>query len=189
MVVLPVPELAGRPARIGTVHVPEYAERNNWWSLLCALRSLPAREPVVVVNADLCVDPAALTAFLDDARGQEADGLLAVDVERPVTQESMKVAVGADGSLTAIGKLGVDAPLGEYVGLLMARGDVLEALQAELEAFEREPGAHDQWYEGAIGRSASAGASWQVWPMSDPGWVEIDDDADLAQAEDLVGTR
>jgi choline kinase len=176
---------AERGVRARTVHVPEYEELNNWWTLLRALRELPDREPVVVVNADLCAPPAAIAAFADAAGGRH-DALLAVDVERPLTDEAMKVALDPQGTLAAIGKAGVEAPVGEYVGMLMARADALTALREALEGFVGHPEHRDQWYEEAVNRCAAAGVPWRVWPMPAGGWVEIDDDTDLCAAEALV---
>ncbi|HYF28347.1 MAG TPA: NTP transferase domain-containing protein [Baekduia sp.] len=178
--------LASRPGAPATVHVAEFAERNNWWSLLCALRCLPAGGAVAVVNADLCVEPATLTAFLDDTAVGDADGVLAVDLLRDLTDESMKVARKPDGTLDRIGKAGVADAAGEYVGMLMARGEVLAALRATLESFVDRPGAAGEWYEGAVARTAAAGTPWHVWPMPSSAWVEIDDDADLGAAQSLA---
>jgi choline kinase len=174
--------------RVGALHVAEYEDLNNWWTLLRALRALPDDGPVIAINADLCARPEAVAAFVDAARGPD-DALLAVDLERPLTDESMKVALHADGTLAAIGKAGVDAPVGEYVGMLMARGPALAALREALEAFVGDRRHASQWYEGAVGACADAGVPWRVWPMPGGGWVEIDDDADLCAAETLMGAR
>jgi choline kinase len=171
---------------VAVLHNPEFAELNNWWSLLRALRELPDDGPVVVINADLCADPAAMGRFLEDAATTDADGMLAVDLERELTDESMKVATGPDGTLERIGKVGIDDGVGEYVGMLMARGPALHALRAALEAFVGRPEAVNEWYEGAVGRTAAQGSAWTLWPMPSSGWVEIDDDADLAAAHALV---
>jgi choline kinase len=112
---------------------------------------------------------------------------LAVDVERPLTDEAMKVALDPHGTLTTIGKAGVEGAVGEYVGMLMARGAALTALRDALEAFVDRQEDRGQWYEGAVGRCAEAGVPWRVWPMPSGGWIEIDDDADLCAAEALVG--
>lgn len=180
-------ELGGRPAEVGVVENPEFAELNNWWSLLRALRELPGDGPVAVLNADLLADPVHVAAFLADAAAGEADGLLAVDIEKRLTDESMQVALGPGGALARIGKVDVADPVGEYVGMLFVRGDALRRLRAVLETFVGRPEAANEWYEGAIGRTAADGAAWHVWPMPAGGWVEIDDDADLALAESLVG--
>ena len=182
-------ELAARPESVEVIENPEFAKINNWWSLLLGLRALPAEGPVVVVNADLLAEPAVLAAFIGDAMAGPADGLLAVDTERPVTDESMKVSCRAGGVLDRIGKVGVEHPVGEYVGMLMARGDTLRRVRAELEGFVGHPEAVNEWYEGAVARTIAAGAEWRVWPMPSSRWVEIDDDADLDAARALVGGR
>jgi choline kinase len=170
---------------------PEYAELNNWWSLLRALRELPGEGPVAVLNADLLIDPDHLADFLFDAAATSAEALICVDLERQLTDESMKVSRGdgKDGALARIGKVGIDDAVGEYVGMLMARGSALAAMRAQLERFVGRPECADEWYEGAVGRSAADGAEWRIWPMPSGDWVEIDDDEDLARARTLVGLR
>jgi choline kinase len=166
---------------------PEYAELNNWWSLLRALRELPDEGPVAVLNADLLVDPRHVADFLFDAAAASAEALICVDLERELTDESMKVGRGEGGVLAGIGKVGIDEAVGEYVGMLMARGPALAAMRAHLEGFVGRPECDDEWYEGAVGRSAAEGTEWRIWPMPSGDWVEIDDDDDLARARTLVG--
>ncbi|HEX8157371.1 MAG TPA: NTP transferase domain-containing protein [Solirubrobacteraceae bacterium] len=180
-------ELAQRPDDVGVVANPEYADLNNWWSLLRALRELPADGPVVVVNADLLADPRAVAAFLRDAAEGDAQALLAVDFDKRLTDESMKVSAHADGTLARIGKVGIDGAVGEYVGMLAIRGEPLRRVRAVLESFVGRPGASNEWYEGAVGRTAADGAAWHLWAMPAGGWVEIDDNADLEQAHSLGG--
>lgn len=179
-------ELGRRPEQVGVIENPEFAELNNWWSLLRALRELPEEGPVLVVNADLLADPAQVTAFVRAAAAEDADGLLAVDRERELTAESMKVSLKPDGTLERIGKKEVDPPVGEYIGMLAARGPVLLELRAVLESFVGDADAANEWYEGAVGRTAAEGVPWRLWSMPTTGWVEIDDDADLEAANALV---
>jgi choline kinase len=167
------------------VRNPEFAALNNWWSLLRALRALPPEGPVAVINADLLVDPEHVRDFLLDAAASEAESTICVDLERPLTDESMKVARAPDGSLGRIGKVDVADPAGEYIGMLMARGAALEKVRAELERFVGRPESADEWYEGAVDRSAAAGIRWRIWPLPGGNWVEIDDDADLARAQEI----
>ncbi len=179
-------ELGGRGADVAIVANPEFAELNNWWSLLRALRELPADGPVVVLNADLLAAPGHVADFLEQAATGDAEGLLAVDVDKPLTDESMKVALRPDGTLLRIGKVGIDDPAGEYVGLLMARDGALRSLRDVLESFVGRADAASEWYEGAVVRTAEAGTAWHVWAMPPGGWVEIDDDDDLRTAEALA---
>jgi choline kinase len=180
---------AGTEPAVTLVHNPDYAKLNNWFSLLAALRALPP-EPerrVAVVNADLFAPRDWLAAFFVDAATTTEAALIAVDLERRLTDESMKVSArpGADGrpgTLERIGKVGIDAPHGEYVGLLMAGGPVLRELQAALEGFVGDPERVDEWYERAVGMTATAGLPWAIWPTPGSEWVEIDDDHDHAAA-------
>ncbi len=179
-------ELAARDQRVEVVTNPEYAELNNWWSLLRALRELPDDGSVVLINADLLVEPEHVTAFIEEVAAGQADGVLAVDLVKPLTDESMKVSLAADDTLDRIGKVDIDDPAGEYIGMLMARGAALRRLRAVLEGFVGRPESANEWYEGAVGQTAAAGVRWHVWAMAPGAWVEIDDDADLAAAETLA---
>jgi len=180
--------LAGRgdaPA-IEVVANPDFEELNNWWSLLLALRDLPASGPVVVLNGDLLTDPAWISSFVADVLDGPDDGVLAVDTQRALTDESMKVSLTPDGRLARIGKVGVPDAVGEYVGMLAVRGHLVGALRARLEEFVGRPEAANEWYEGAIGRTAADGEAWRIWATPGTGWVEIDDDDDLSAAEALA---
>lgn len=179
--------LAERRSGATTIHNVDYARLNNWYSVLLPLRAVCDPDArVVIVNGDLFAETSSMTAFLEACATTEAEALIAVDLERPLTDESMKVGVRADGTLDRIGKVGIDDPVGEYVGMLMARGAALARLRDALEAFVGRPDAVDEWYEGAVGRTAAAGVAWVVWAMPSGRWVEIDDDDDLAAAMDLV---
>jgi hypothetical protein len=68
----------------------------------------------------------------------------------------------------------------------MARGAVRDAMQATLEGFVGREECANEWYEGAVGRTAADGHAWHIWPMPSGGWVEIDDDADLDLAQSLA---
>ena len=179
--------LAERPEDVGTVFNPEYAEINNWWSVLRALRELPEDGPVVVINSDLLVAPSAVADFLRDVAAGEHEAMLAVDLERRLTDESMKVSSTPESTLRRIGKVGIEDPVGEYIGILAARGDALRALREKLETFVDVPESVNEWYEGAVGRCAAEGVPWHVWPVPPGDWVEIDDDADYETAQALAG--
>lgn len=174
---------------VAVVRNPEWAELNNWWSLLRALRVLPAEGPVAVINSDLLAEPETVAAFLTACAEAEEDALICVDLERELTDESMKVQLRDGDVLDRIGKVGIDDPAGEYPGLLYARGAALQALRDDLERFVDDPSAANEWYEGAVGRSAAAGTAWRVWPMPTSSWVEIDDHGDLDLAQALAGAR
>jgi choline kinase len=178
--------LGGLEPRLAVVRNPEFAALNNWWSLLRGLRELPEDGPVLVMNADLLADPSAVAAFIEGAARTDADALICVDLERVLTDESMKVSRDRDGFVARIGKVGVEDAVGEYTGLLMARGAALGSVRAALESFVNRPAATNEWYEGAVARTAADGVEWRIWPMPSSAWVEIDDDADLDKAHAMV---
>jgi choline kinase len=174
---------------VEAVFNPQYAALNNWYSMLLAMRELPADgHGIAILNSDLLAEPSWVGRFLRDAAGGDADGLLAIDFERRLTDESMKVQLRADRTLERIGKVDIADPAGEYVGMLMARGAAFTAVREALEAFEGRPEAANEWYEGAVGRTAAAGTPWHAWAMPGTAWVEIDDDDDLDAAVALVGS-
>ena len=179
-------ELAGRPQPVGVIVNPEYAELNNWLSMLRALRELPADEAIVLINADLLVEPEHVASFIEDAAVGQPDAVLAVDLVKELTDESMKVSLTAADTLARIGKANIADPAGEYIGMLMARGPALRRLRTVLEGFVGRPDAVNEWYEGAVGATAAAGVPWHVWAIAPGAWVEIDDDADLQLAESLA---
>ena len=170
---------------------PTYEELNNWYSLLLALNSLPADDTArtVIFNGDLLASPAWFASFLTDASETSSETLIGVDTARPLTDESMKVSARGEGEhvlLDRIGKIGVDRPVGEYVGVLMARGGARRALTEMLESFVGSDADADQWYEEAIGRTAQRGVPWVVWETPDSNWIEIDDADDYAAATRLA---
>jgi choline kinase len=165
----------------------EYLTLNNWYSVLLAIRSLPADGRVVVLNGDLYGEPEWVLRFLEEAADTTEEAVLAIDFDRVLTAESMKVSRTQDGALDRIGKHEFPSPVGEYVGMLMASGRVGEAFRAQLEAFAGDPARSNEWYEGAVGRTAVAGCRWHLWPAPSSDWVEIDDVTDLQRAGELAG--
>lgn len=165
---------------------PDYLTFNNWYSVLRALRDLPGGgSRVVVMNGDLFAPPEWIAQFLRAAADTTEDALLAIDFDRHLTEESMKVSQDERGALATIGKHEFPDPVGEYVGLLMASGGVLDAMRAQLEAFAADPACANEWYEGAVGRTAAAGSRWHLWATPGSRWVEIDDLVDLERAQGL----
>jgi choline kinase len=174
---------------VATVHNPEYARLNNWYSVLLGLRTQPEDvDRVAIVNADLFAPTEWLATFFADAAAVPGESLIGIDLERPLTDESMKVGLrnsGGEHVVDVIGKVGVERPAGEYVGLLMAGGSVLRDFREALEAFVGDDAATDAWYEQAVAVTAANGTEWRVWPTPGSDWIEIDDEADYTAAVGL----
>lgn len=188
---------ARSPLRPTIVHNPLHATRNNWYSLLVGLDALEEEERagdrvVVVLNSDLFAPAGWIAAFLTGAAHLgDAPGTLAVDVERPLTDEAMKVAAGPADDLgrrwcTAIGKVGVADPAGEYVGMAALAPGGRARVHEALRRFTRDPAMDDAWYEGAFQELSAAEPFLSLWPTPSSAWVEIDDGDDLLAASRLA---
>jgi choline kinase len=152
---------------------------NNAYSLWCAREAF--WEGVLLVNGDT-VHPAAVEERVLAARGPEV--LLAVDREKALDEEEMKVLLDDDGRLERISKL-MDprAAHGEYIGLTVIEPAAAQGLAEALEAtWRRDPSLY---YEDAFQEYAERGGV-RVAPIGAVEWVEVDDHADLARAREIA---
>ena len=166
--------------RIGTVFNPKALEWNNAYSLWCA-REHFARG-VLLANGDT-VHPASVEESLLNARGP--DLVLAVDREKPLGEEEMKVHVTPDGRLDRINKnLDPASAQGEYIGVTLIEPGAADLLAGALQAtFERDP---QLYYEDGFQELADRGGRVGIAPIGSVEWVEVDDHRDLARARVLA---
>jgi choline kinase len=159
---------------------PKAEEWNNAYSLGVA-RSYFA-EGVLLANGDT-VHPASVEQSLLDARGEPI--VLAVDQEKTLGEEEMKVHVTADGLLDRINKsLDPATSQGEYIGLTLIEPEAAERLADALKTtFERDP---QLYYEDGFQEFANRGGRVGIAPIGDVEWVEVDDHADLARAREVA---
>jgi choline kinase len=181
---------ADSPASIELIENPLYDELNNWYSLLLAIRALDrqrAEQRLVVFNGDLLARRAWFASFLDESAAHDGETLIAVDKERTLTEESMKVSARDDNHdlLERVGKREVDSPVGEYVGMFMVAGSARKSLREKLETYVDSDSAKGHWYEQAIGDTARDRLPWTIWATPDSDWIEIDDESDLMAAREL----
>jgi choline kinase len=154
-------------------------EWNNAYSLWLARDAFA--EGALVVNGDT-VHPVSVEEDLLAARG--ADVLLAVDTEKPLGEEEMKVIVSREGALQRIGKC-VDcaSAYGEYIGVTLIEPSAAESLADSLEAtWRRDPSLY---YEDGFQEFADRGGKVRVSPIGTVDWVEVDDQADLERAREI----
>lgn len=166
---------------------PLHDVRNNWYSLLLAIDDIGTDDDLLVFNSDLF----ASSAWLADAGARllacGRPAALGLDVERPLTDEAMK-ASAVDGLVRRIGKVGVDDPVGEYVGISWWSPAAAAELAEHLRAYVDRPEAVNNWYEHGIDDHMAAGAAYAAVPVPSMAWVEIDDPTDLAKAVELGAT-
>jgi len=182
----------GTPVPVETVQNPRWHDLNNWHSLLVAVERLLEtdwRGGVILLNSDLCAPPAWYAAFLSAARGRPA--ALAVDFERPLTAEAMKVSGRAENGqtyCTRIGKSDVADPIGEYVGMAAFPPGDWRLLDPVLRAFLDAPEHVDEWYEAAFQRLIDSHRLFRAWPTPTSDWVEVDDLSDWCRANSVMAT-
>ena len=154
-------------------------EWNNAYSLWLAREAL--REGALLVNGDT-VHPASVEETLLAARGP--DVLLAVDQEKPLGDEEMKILLADDGRLRRINKeVDPATAVGEYIGVALiepsAAGPLADALET---TWRRDPSLY---YEDGFQELVDRGGKVGVAPIGAVEWVEVDDHADLARAQEI----
>ena len=167
--------------RLTLVHNDKAEIWNNAYSMWLARDHFS--DGVLMVNGDT-VHPVSVEETLLANRGP--DVLLALDVEKRLADEEMKVQVDSDGRLTRITKLMDPAVAhGEYIGATLIEPSALPQLPDSLEAtFQRDP---DLYYEDGYQEMADRGFRIGVQPIpSGTSWVEVDNHDDLARAREIA---
>jgi choline kinase len=176
-----VPDLESRYGlSIALVHNDRAEEWNNAYSLWLAREHY--RDGALLLNGDT-VHPASVEKTLLGARGPGV--LIAVDDEKTLGEEEMKVTVDAAGSLTRITKqMDPGSAYAEYIGVTLIEPYGAEPLTEALEAtWRRNP---DLYYEDGFQELVDRGGDVVVAPIGTVTWVEVDDHADLARAREIA---
>ena len=153
---------------------------NNAYSLWCARDYFV--EGVILANGDT-VHPVSVEETLLAARGPAL--LLAVDTEKPLAHEEMKVRWAAETGLQTITKvMPPETAYGEYIGVTRIEPEAAAPLIAALEAtWQRDP---DLYYEDGYQELVDRGFRVDLAPIGTVDWVEIDDLNDLERARELA---
>ncbi|HZA30674.1 MAG TPA: phosphocholine cytidylyltransferase family protein [Propionibacteriaceae bacterium] len=154
---------------------------NNAYSMWVAREHMAGG--ALMVNGDTVHPPSVEEALLA-ARGP--DILLAVDQEKALGEEEMKVLLDAEGYLTKITKLMDPASAhGEYIGASLIEPTAVPALAAALQAtFERDPNLYyEDGYQTFVERGGRIGTA--PIPVG-TSWVEVDDHRDLDRAREIA---
>jgi choline kinase len=153
---------------------------NNCYSLWLARDAFA--EGAMLVNGDT-VHPVEVEQTLLARRGARL--LLAVDVDRPLTGEAMKVLLDGRGRPVAISKELAPAEAdGEYLGAALIEPAIAGQLSAALAATWRADPT--LFYEHGYQALLDSGADVRVARLPALPWVEVDDAADLAVARGLA---
>jgi choline kinase len=176
-----VPPLERRHGvRLELVYNPKAEIWNNAYSLWCAREAFS--ESVLLVNGDT-VHPVSVEECVLAARGPEV--LLAVDREKPLGEEEMKVVLTPAGELARITKqIDPRAAHGEYIGVAVIEARAAAPLAEALEATWRaDPSLY---YEEGFQTYADRGGEVRTTAIGSVDWVEVDDYADLARAREMA---
>ncbi len=161
------------------IHNAHWAGTNNLVTLAAAGDALNGG--FLLFNADVLFHPGILEALL----AFPSPCALAVDTRGPLAEEEMKVALDAEGRVTAIAKtLDPRSAAGEYIGLAKFDAEGALALRAILGELLAD-GRTGDWYEAAFQVFADR-LRLQACPTGDLPWTEIDTPEDLARAEALA---
>jgi len=159
-----------------------YATTNTLASLLCAEPTVDG--DIVLLDGDLIFEPAVLAPML--ARGTS----LALDRDRPLDDDAVKVAVDEEGEwIVAVSKQlphGLHG-IGESIGMARIDHATLKAL-VPIGRRLLESGMNQAYYEAAFQALIDEGACFGTADVTGLRWTEIDDHDDLRRAEALFVT-
>lgn len=169
----------GGPA-VRTIFNPFYQVADNLGSLYLARGELTG--DCLVWNGDTLVSNALMARVV----ANDASGIcVTIDRKPAYDDDDMKVVVGDDGRLRAIGKRikhGVNA---ESIGLLAFRGDGAERFAEGIERAMRTAEGTTIWYLRVIHYLAQEGEVGTL-DINGEAWGEVDFPGDVAVAEALV---
>ncbi len=167
--------------RLTLVHNEKAEIWNNAYSLWTAREHFG--EGVLLLNGDT-VHPVSVEEALLAARGPHL--LLALDTEKYLGEEEMKVKLGPHGELQRITKaMDPRSAGGEYIGATLIEPAVGGRLADALEVtFSRDPDLYyEDGYQELVDRGELIGT---VALPAGTSWVEVDDHADLALAREIA---
>ena len=176
------PELHKRTGlRLHLVHNERWASANNAYSLWLAREFFT--EGVLLCNGDTLHPVSVPTRLL---AAPTAPVLLAVDAQKTLGEEEMKVTCGPDGRLQRINKsLPVADADGEYIGVSLIAPEAAALLADSLEATWRgDPSLYyEDGYQEFVGRGGRIGTV----EIGTVPWIEVDTPEDLARARVIAG--
>jgi choline kinase len=162
--------------RVGLVFNDRAEEWGNAYSLWLARGAFS--QGVLLLNGDT-VHPVSVEQAVLAARGP--DVILAVDQEKALGEEEMKVVLSENGNLRRIGKhLEPASADGEYIGVALIEASAATVLADALEtAWRRDPSLY---YEDGYQEFVDRGGDVRAAAIGTVEWVEVDDHDDLARA-------
>lgn len=166
--------------RLCLIYNDRAEEWNNAYSLWLARHHFT--RGALLINGDTVhPDSVERTLLAAPSRGIT----LAIDAEKRLADEEMKVIFGPDGTLTKITKhIDPASAYGEYIGVSLLQPVAAAALEGALRAtWERDPSLY---YEDAYQLFAERGGCIGGVSIGATPWVEVDNHEDLARARKIA---
>ena len=168
-----------RAPRVRTVYNPFYKVADNLGSLFVAKDELDG--DLLVWNGDTLVSDALMARVVGN--GERQGICVTIDRKDGYDDDDMKVVVGDDGGLKAIGKRIAEGVNGESIGLLAFRGDGARRFRMAIEKAMRTTEGTTIWYLRVIHQIAQEAPVW-TFDIQGEEWGEVDfpEDVEAAQA-------
>jgi len=169
----------GGPA-VRTIYNPFYKVADNLGSLFMARDELV--DDCLVWNGDTLVSDRLMARVVEN---KQAGICVTIDRKDGYDDDDMKVVVGDDGKLQAIGKRLGAGVNGESIGLLAFRAGGAARFREAIEQDIRTPEGTTIWYLRVIHHLAERSEVWTL-DISGEEWGEVDFPPDVDRARDLV---
>ena len=167
--------------KVRTVFNPFFKVADNLGSLYLVRGELTG--DCLVWNGDTLVSEALMARVVGN---QSQDGIcVTIDRKDKYDDDDMKVIVGEDGRLRAIGKRITEGVNAESIGLLAFRGGGAERFADAIDRAMRTSEGTTIWYLRVIHHLAQDGEVWTL-DISGEQWGEVDFPEDVAPAEAMV---
>ncbi len=168
--------------RVRTLFNPFYALSDNLGT--CWVASREMLEPFVLINGDTLFEAEILRTLLNSS--SDAPITLVTDAKGTYDADDMKVVV--DGKhLRRVGKQLHEGVNGESIGMMIFRDLGPELFRNTVERAMRYGEGVKRWYLSAIDELARQNLV-EVCCIKGLSWCEVDDAADLAQAQSVVAS-
>lgn len=165
---------------ISTLYNETHLEWNNCYSLWVARDALEGG--ALVINGDT-LHPVSVEEALLKSRGP--DVLLALDDQKPLGDEEMKVLLNPDGSARRIHKeIDPDRADGEHIGVSLVEARAAPAMIECLEAtWRRQP---TLYFEDGYQEFIDRGGRIETVPIGVVPWIEVDNASDYERAREIA---
>ncbi|MBW5445362.1 NTP transferase domain-containing protein [Cohnella sp. CFH 77786] len=163
-----------RGTGVHLIYNPFYDSMNNIYSFML---TQAVGDDLLLMNSDLHCDRRILGRVLESPFST----CIAVDRQREITEEAMKVKLNGDRLLSVNKRMSPAEADGEYIGLAKLASDDLVVLYRKARQLI-DAGETNEWYESVFEACAEVVPIRVVDTAGFP-WIEIDDMSDFEKAE------